>query len=102
MFGANREKIKIPHPFGIMIGTNTTIDDDVKIFQQVTFGSHGRLNEPKKYPIVLSGSIIYAGAKIIGGATIGNNAIVGANSMVLQDVSANTIVAGVPAVVKTG
>lgn len=95
-------RIQLPHPFGIVIGSDTIIDDDVTIFQQVTFGSHGRKNEIKKYPKIHSGSIIYSGAKIIGGVTIGYNAIVGANSVVLQDVPDNTVVVGIPAKVKNG
>ena len=41
--------------------------------------------------------IIFANAVIIGKITIGDNAIIGAGSVVLNNVEANTVVAGNPA-----
>lgn len=32
----------LPHPKGIVIGDGVIINDDVKIFQHVTLGSHGK------------------------------------------------------------
>ena len=40
------------------------------------------------------------GCKILGPINIGDNAIVGANAVVLQDVPANSIAVGIPAVIK--
>jgi acetyltransferase-like isoleucine patch superfamily enzyme len=37
------------------------------------------------------------GACILRGVTVGDNAIIGANSVVTKDVSANAVVAGLPA-----
>jgi maltose O-acetyltransferase len=37
------------------------------------------------------------GAKILPGVTIGDNAVVAAGAVVVKDVAANTVVAGVPA-----
>ena len=90
------KNLKMPHPIGIVIGNGVVIKDNVKIFQQVTFGSHGKKGEEQKYPIIESGVRIYAGAKIIGGITIGENAIIGANSVVNIDVPANTAAVGIP------
>tara|TARA_R110001592_G_scaffold316960_1_gene593621 strand:- start:345 stop:695 length:351 start_codon:yes stop_codon:yes gene_type:complete len=39
------------------------------------------------------------GAKILDGVTIGDNAVIAAGALVNKDVPANTVVAGVPAVV---
>lgn len=52
-------------------------------------------------PIVV-GNGCWIGAKsiILGGVTIGNGAIVAAGAVVTRDVPANTLVAGVPAVIK--
>ncbi len=47
--------------------------------------------------IVKQGASIGSNATILAGVTIGEGAIVGAGSVVTKDVSANTIVAGVPA-----
>lgn len=54
--------------------------------------------EPASGPTDIGhGSWIGTGARIVGSVTIGNNAIVGAGSLVMRDVPANGIVAGVPA-----
>ena len=90
------KNVLMPHPMGIVIGDKVEIHDNVVIFQQVTFGSHGKKAEKKNYPIVKNGAKIYAGAKIIGGITIGENAIVGANSVVNVDVPPNSIAVGIP------
>jgi len=94
------KRTRLPHPSGIVIGTGTIIDDDVTIFQQVTFGSHGRNNQQKNYPTIKSGVIIYAGAKIVGGVTIGKDAVIGANSVVIDDIPEKTTASGVPAKVR--
>lgn len=90
------KNLKMPHPIGIVIGDGVVIKDNVMIFQQVTFGSHGKKGEKMKYPVIESGVKIYAGAKIIGGITIGENAIIGANSVVNIDIPANTTAVGIP------
>tara|TARA_R110002020_G_scaffold417440_5_gene626611 strand:- start:305 stop:847 length:543 start_codon:yes stop_codon:yes gene_type:complete len=91
------KNLRLPHPIGIVIGDGVIIEDDVMIFQQVTFGSHGKKEiKAKEYPIIKSGVKIFAGAKIIGGITIGENAVIGANSVVNIDIPPNTIAVGVP------
>lgn len=91
------ELVKFIHPIGIVIGDNVIIGDKVKIWQNVTIGSHGKTGLNLKYPIIKNEVKIYAGAKVIGGITLGFNSIVGANSVVLKTISENSIVAGVPA-----
>lgn len=90
------EKFKMPHPIGIVIGDGVVIKDNVMVFQQVTFGSHGKKDKTLEYPIIESGVKVYAGAKIIGGITIGENAIIGANALINIDVPPNTIAVGIP------
>lgn len=60
-----------------------------------------RAGEGTAQPIVV-GDGCWIGAKsiILGGITIGDGAIVAAGAVVTRDVPANTLVAGVPAVVK--
>jgi acetyltransferase-like isoleucine patch superfamily enzyme len=90
-----------------------TIEDDVFIGHNVSF-----IND--KYPrstkegsrlqteadwtviptLVKRGASIGTSSTIMCGVNIGENAIVGAGSVVTKDVSANTIVAGVPARIK--
>lgn len=44
--------------------------------------------------------IVHSGAKIIGPVTIGRGSVIGANAVVLDDVPAQSLVVGVPGVVK--
>lgn len=88
--------LQLPHPMGIVIGDGVEIKDNVTIFQQVTLGSHGKIDTNKCYPIINSGVKIFAGAKIIGGVTVGENAVIGANALVNIDVPRNSIAIGIP------
>lgn len=90
------KNFQMPHPIGIVIGDRVVIKDNVKIFQQVTLGSHGKKGKGFKYPVIENGVKIFAGAKIIGGVTIGENAIIGANALVNIDVPANATAVGIP------
>lgn len=92
--------LRLPHPIGIVIGEGVVINNNVKIFQHVTLGSHGRKGEEMNYPIVKDNVIIFAGATIIGGVTIGENSVIGANSVVNKDVPPNSIAYGIPCIIK--
>lgn len=89
------KNVSFGHPVGIVIG-KCTIEDEVKIWQNVTIGSHGKNNQSKKYPYIKKGAKIYSGSVIIGGVTIGENAVVGANSLVNIDVPDNAVAVGSP------
>lgn len=92
------KNLKIAHPSGIVIGANSVIGDNVTIFQQVTFGSHGRgEGYQKQYPTIEDNVVIYAGAKIIGGVTIGRGSVIGANAVVNRDIPPYSLAVGVPA-----
>jgi serine O-acetyltransferase len=84
-----------PHPTGIVIGVGAVIEDNVKIWQNVTLGSDGQLD--KKYPTIKINAKIYSNAQIIGEVIIGKNATVGASSVVIKDVPPNKTVVGIPA-----
>jgi serine O-acetyltransferase len=94
IIGAN---VRFPHPLGIVIGEGVVIKDNVKIWQQVTLGSHGKEGAVFSYPILNDNVKVFVGAKVLGGISIGENAIIGANSVVLKDVPSNTVVVGIPA-----
>ena len=74
----------------VIIGKNCSIHQGVSI---------GRVFAGKKkgVPVIGDNVVIFPGAKIIGNIKIGNNVVVGANAVVVDDVSDNCVVAGVPA-----
>lgn len=88
--------IRFPHPLGIVIGEGVVIGNNVKIFQQVTLGSHGKKEQGYAYPVVKDNCKIFTGAKLIGGITIGEGAVIGANSVVNIDVPSNGVAVGIP------
>lgn len=91
------DNIEFKHPIGIVIGEKVRIKSNVKIWQHVTIGSHGKPGETLGYPTIEEGVKIFAGAVIIGNITIGNSAIVAANSLINKDVASNDVVGGIPA-----
>lgn len=93
------DNIKFPHPTGIVIGEGAIVGDNVRIWQSVTLGSHGKPGQPQTYPVIGDGVRIYAHAQVLGGITIGSEAIIGANSVVLKDVPARAVAVGSPAVI---
>lgn len=88
----------IDHFGGIIISGYARFGDDCRIRNGVTVGLR-RIDEPVA-PSVGNNVDIGAGAKLLGGITIGDNSIIGANAVVIQDVPANSVAVGVPAVIK--
>jgi len=60
----------LPHPTGIIIGADVSIGNRVTIYQNVTFGSHGRPGIEKKCPVFEDDVVIFAGAVLAGGVTV--------------------------------
>ena len=89
--------VKFNHPIGIVIGQGVVIQDNVTIFQHVTFGSHGKPGLPWSYPTIGEGTIIYANSSVIGHITLGKKVVVGAHSLVKDNVPNNCTVVGIPA-----
>lgn len=83
---------------GITIGDGTMIGHG----STLTTLNHGldpdRRADMLPAPIVIGRKVwLGAGVTVVPGVTIGDGAVVGAGAVVTKDVSANTIVAGVPA-----
>lgn len=87
--------VNFPHPNGIVIHPCAHIGPGCLIMQQVTIGV--KLGIGNDVPHLGQGVDVGAGAKILGGITIGEYAIIGANAVVVKDVPAYAIVAGIPA-----
>ena len=82
-----------PHGFhGIFISEYASVDEGCTIFQQVTIGQNGLIQDEKNAPIIGANCYIGAGAKIIGPCTLGENVRVGANAIVVDDIPPNTTV----------
>jgi serine O-acetyltransferase len=88
--------ILLDHATSFVVGETAIIEDNVSILHEVTLGGSGK-QTGDRHPIVRSGVLLGAGAKVLGRVEIGEGAKVGAGSVVLNDVSPHTTVAGVPA-----
>ena len=88
----------IDHFGGIIISGYAKFGDNCRIRNGVVVGLR-RVDEPRA-PIIGNNVDIGTGAKILGPISIGDNVAIGANAVVLRDVPANCIAAGVPAVIK--
>ena len=88
--------LKVPHPFGIVIGQGSIIGNNVTILQHTTIG---RKNVSAKTNIVRieDNVILGAHAIILGPLVVGAKSKVGAGAVVLTDVSPNETVVGNPA-----
>lgn len=91
------DRLKLPHPIGVIIGSGATIGNDVTIFQHVTLGG-ARIGDAKRndYPTIGHNVVIFSGAVIVGSVSVGDNAIIGANAVVLSDVPHGATCVGVP------
>lgn len=99
------KNVEFPHnSIGTVIHNNTVIEDNVKIYQNVTLGRADIYktykNSKMKSIVIKENAIICAGAKVLckeGTLTIGKNSIVAANAVLLNSIGDNEIWAGIPA-----
>ena len=89
------------HTQGTVLGA-AVIGRNATIYQQVTLGAREAdfFFNPATRPTIGDDVTLTAGAKIIGPVTIGNGALVAANAVVIHDVPAGAVAAGVPAVAR--
>jgi serine O-acetyltransferase len=81
-------------------GLGTVIHERAKIGSRVVIGAGvviGGRNEIFDVPVIEDDVYIGVGAKILGPVRVGRGAVVGANAVVIDDVPALAVVAGVPA-----
>lgn len=80
------------HHSGVCVTSDTVIESGVHVYRNVTFGAkNGRAHYIRKYAKIGSHSIL------LGEITIGEKAIVAPGAVVVKDVPANKVVAGIPA-----
>ena len=93
---------------GAEIGENTMIDMNAVVGARGTIGKNvhvgagavvaGVLEPPSKTPVIIEDNVmIGANAVILEGVRIGKGAVVAAGAVVIDDVEADTVVAGTPA-----
>lgn len=85
----------IDHGFGIVIGETAVIGNNVTLYQGVTLGGTGK-DKGKRHPSLKDNVMVGAGTRILGAVTIGENTKIGAGSVVLEDISDNCTVVGIP------
>lgn len=87
---------------GTVIHPHTKIDDNVRIYQNVTVGRadvHIKSPDMKGFHLK-QGAILGAGSKVLntkGILTVGENTIIAANAVLLNSTGDNEIWAGIPA-----
>ena len=99
------KNVEFPHwSYGLVIHPNTTIEDNVKIYQGVTLGRADiyRHHSKSKFEGILikRGAIICAGAKVLckkGVLIVGENTVIGANSVLFESTGDNEVWGGIPA-----
>lgn len=89
----------IDHAMGVVIGETAEVGDDVMLYHGVTLGGRS-MERHKRHPTVEDGVTIGAGARVLGPVTIGARSQVGANAVVVRDVPPDSVVVGVPGVVR--
>ncbi len=86
----------LPHPSGVVVGEHAVVGKNCILHQGVTLGDRGECHEGSD-PVLGDFIEVGTGAKVLGVVHLGDYVRVGANSVVLKDVEAYGVVAGVPA-----
>lgn len=87
------EGVNFAHTLGIVIGGDSKIGARVKFLGNNTIGTA----RDNGYPVIEDDVIIGCGARVLGPVRVGRGAVIGANAVVVSDVPAGAIVAGIPA-----
>ena len=93
---------------GAEIGSRTMIDMNAVIGARGIIGRNchigagaviaGVLEPPNKKPVIVrDGVLVGANAVVLEGVTIGKNSVIAAGAVVIKDVKANSVMAGIPA-----
>lgn len=88
--------IMLDHATGLVVGETAVVGDNCSFLHGVTLGGSGK-ETGDRHPKIGDNVLIGAGAKVLGNIRIGRCSRVAAGSVVLNEVPANTTVAGVPA-----
>ena len=89
----------IDHGMGVVIGETAIIGDDVMLYHGVTLGGRNSIGSVR-HPTLGDDVVVGAGAAILGPVTIGAHSMVGAQAVVVTDAPPNSVLTGIPAVVR--
>ena len=78
----------------LIIHKHATVGRNCVIGGNVTIGGKSGSSD---VPVIEDNVYIATGAKILGNVTVGEGAVIGANAVVVKDVPARSVAAGVPA-----
>ena len=85
------------HGVGLVVHPATVIGESCVLRHCTTIGSKGGIgSDAQKAPVLGNCVDVVCNVVIIGSVSIGQGAVIGAGSVVLQDIPANSIVAGNP------
>ncbi len=85
--------LRLPHPYGIILGHSSVIGKMVTIGQFVTLGGNmGRKKGNRSTPTIGNWSMISANTVIAGPVIIGEDVIIGACSLITKDIEDHSIV----------
>ncbi len=87
------EGVNFAHTLGIVIGGDSKIGARVKFLGNNTIGTA----KDNGYPVIEDDVVIGCGARVLGPVRVGKGALIGANAVVVSDVPAGAVVAGIPA-----
>ncbi len=92
--------LMILHGHDIVIGADSSIGENCKIFNGVTLGNKDTEIPDNEQPKVGNNVIIGTGSKLLGSIVVGDNVKIGANSVVISDIPSDSVAVGVPARIK--
>ena len=92
-------KVRMPHPYGIVIGGKSIVGDNCFIGQRVTIGGNmGKSQNGKSQPMIGDNVMLCAGCAVVGPVEIGSFNVVAVNAVVTKSFKEEHVVlAGVPA-----
>ncbi len=88
-----------PHPYGVIIHSETVIGENTVVMQQVTMGGKNLIDSIGA-PTLGNHCYVGAGAKILGTVKVGNHVTIGANTVVTKDIPDGCVVVGVNQILK--
>ena len=97
------ERFFIDHGTGVVIGETAVIGNDVTLYQGVTLGGTGK-ESGKRHPTLEDCVVVGVGAAVLGNIVVGRGSKVGGGAVVIDEVTPNCTVVGVPGrvVVRSG